>query len=343
MSIANQLAINVMITSVGRRNYLVDWFRSAADDTGNSVRIIAADSDPHAPGLANADDHVVLPNITSPEYLDHLVDACRTRDVALLLSVHDYDIATISKSGIGPLESIGVTAAVPPGTTLDVVGDKVHTTETLLRAGLKAPETYLATDRLSLDNHGRWVVKHRYGSGSSGVFIVDTAHLPHAVVLSSLTSPRSDGSHSPHPESSLVVVQEMVVGQEFGIDVVCDFNGQYQGVLARKKLRMRAGETDRAVTVDAAPFESLARTLAATLELRGNTDVDVIVTPDGGQYIIDINPRFGGGYPFVHIAGANVPACYLAWATGLEIDPKWLRYEHGVVGSKYGAIHRSGL
>jgi len=66
----------------------------------------------------------------------------------------------------------------------------------------------------------------------------------------------------------------------------------------------------------------------------GVLDCDAIVTEDN-CYVFDMNPRFGGGYPFSHIAGANLPAVLLAWANGERPDPRWLTVEPNVMASKY--------
>ena len=67
---------------------------------------------------------------------------------------------------------------------------------------------------------------------------------------------------------------------------------------------------------------------------RGILDCDVFVGR-AGLTVVDLNPRFGGGYPFSHLAGANLPAAILAWATGREPDPSWLRVTTGVTIARY--------
>jgi len=61
----------------------------------------------------------------------------------------------------------------------------------------------------------------------------------------------------------------------------------------------------------------------------GVLDIDV-VERDGTLYVLEFNPRFGGCYPFSHMAGANLPAAYVAWALGEKPDPLWLRARAGV-------------
>ncbi len=114
------------------------------------------------------------------------------------------------------------------------------------------------------------------------------------------------------------------------------------GVLARRKVRMRAGETDKAVTVDPAPCTRIAERIAEASDLTGLIDVDVFVDDFGGASVIDINPRFGGGYPFVHLAGADVPLYYLAQAFGVDIGESWNRYEWNVVSAKFESIRVTG-
>ena len=50
--------------------------------------------------------------------------------------------------------------------------------------------------------------------------------------------------------------------------------------------------------------------------------------------MLELNPRFGGGYPFSHVAGANLPAALIAWATGKPVDPSWLRVAPNIMSSK---------
>src|SRR5690606_28947103 len=129
----------------------------------------------------------------------------------------------------------------------------------------------------------------------------------------------------------LVVVQELIEGPEFGGDVVAPLvrdETTPRAVYAREKLSMRAGETDRAITVDPEPFRSLGCAVADVIGSQGLIDLDVIVDRAGVPNIIDVNPRFGGGYPFMHMAGADVPQYYVRSLLKRPIAPGWDSYSH---------------
>jgi carbamoyl-phosphate synthase large subunit len=130
-----------------------------------------------------------------------------------------------------------------------------------------------------------------------------------------------------------VLIQERLLGQEYGLDVVNDLHGRYVTTFARCKLAMRAGETDRAVTVESHEFDRLGATIGQQLGHVGNLDCDVFLAEDR-LYALELNPRFGGGYPFSHVAGADLPAALIAWASGEVPDPRWLRVRFGVTSAK---------
>jgi len=134
-----------------------------------------------------------------------------------------------------------------------------------------------------------------------------------------------------------VMIQEFLRGQEYGLDIVCDLEGQYVTTFVKRKITMRAGETDRAETVDRPDIEAVGECIARQLGHVGNLDCDVFDTPNG-LFVLEMNPRFGGGYPFSHIAGANIPAALIAWANHETPSPAWLKVRPGVRSAKCDRI-----
>jgi carbamoyl-phosphate synthase large subunit len=125
----------------------------------------------------------------------------------------------------------------------------------------------------------------------------------------------------------------MLPGVEYGVDVVNNLNGEFACCFVKEKRGMRFGETDAAVTVEDSEIAAAAMLIAARLRHVGLLDIDIIHHQDR-VYLLEMNPRFGGHYPFSHLAGANVPAALIAWAQGLEADPDCLRVSPRVEGCK---------
>ena len=65
----------------------------------------------------------------------------------------------------------------------------------------------------------------------------------------------------------------------------------------------------------------------------GNLDVDVF-EKDGNYYVLELNPRFGGGFPCSYEAGVNPPKAILKWLNGEPIDPSILRSRKGQTFAK---------
>ena len=96
------------------------------------------------------------------------------------------------------------------------------------------------------------------------------------------------------------------------MDIINDLSGQHQVTVVKQKLSMRSGETDKAITVKNVALEKLGAYIAAITRHPANMDVDVFW--DGEKaYILEFNPRFGGGYPFSHAAGIHLPKAIVVW------------------------------
>ena len=99
---------------------------------------------------------------------------------------------------------------------------------------------------------------------------------------------------------------------------------------------MRNGETDAAEVLLDPPHgvAALATEIASHLEMVGNLDIDIIEEPSGAAFVIDLNPRFGGGYAFSALAGYR--AAEAVWGLAANEDPwRALAPERHFSGSKY--------
>jgi len=147
---------------------------------------------------------------------------------------------------------------------------------------------------------------------------------------------RPDGGTDP----DLLVVQPFLSGVEFGLDIVSDLtdSAEVTGVLARRKDATAQGVATRVVTVDPAEFHSLAECIARVVRPQGPIDVDLIETEESGLQVLDVNPRFGGGYPFSHCAGSDVPGYLIAELLGLPAPAGWNTCRVGVTIGRHDSF-----
>ena len=105
----------------------------------------------------------------------------------------------------------------------------------------------------------------------------------------------------------------------------------------KKKLKMRAGETDKSVSVWDPALLKLMDRLVKVLRPIGPIDVDIFKT-DKGYLISEINPRIGGGYPHAHELGQNFVKCLLNNLLGHTNEPDLGNYRTGIIMAKYEKI-----
>jgi carbamoyl-phosphate synthase large subunit len=332
--------MNVLLTCAGRRTYLVEFFQWALGGRG---QVIACDSSGSAPAMSEADRRFIVPRIDQPEYVAALLAICKVHAVRLLCSSNDLELIALAHNA-PRFRAVGTIPVIATPPTIAICQDKWAAFHWLRSCGIDTPATYgsLAHARAALAKGlltFPLLIKPRFGTSSVGVEVVENEReLVLALEWVSVQLRRTILARwaSPAAANSLLI-QQFVRGQEFGMDIVNDLNGRHVCTLARRKLVMRAGNTDRAVTVSDPSLDRIGAVIGQRLAHLGGLDCDLIRT-ERGLCVLDLNPRFGGGYPFSHLAGANVPAALIAWANGEVPDPDWLRSMPGVLSSKYDGV-----
>ncbi len=330
--------INVMLTSVGRRAYLVNYFKEAIGDKG---KVIAANSHPDSTGMLAADVACVVPRADDPAFIESMLDLCKRYGVRLLMSLHDWEAPFIA-ARLESFREIGTIPVISEPHVLEICLDKWTTFDYVQRMGWSTPVSFvslqaakeaLETGRLRFPA----ILKPRRGQGSVGIEVAyDLEELEAHYKLLSVKAARMESNgitRQPEP----LIIQQYLSGVDYDLEVVNDLAGRYVSVMAKRKLASRSGECESAETVEEERLTELGSQIGSKMGHLGVLDVDVI-DQDGILYVLEFNPRFGGCYPFSHMAGANLPAAYVAWALGVEPDPSWLRVRAGVKSFKDFAL-----
>ncbi|MFT6305072.1 MAG: carbamoyl-phosphate synthase large subunit [Halioglobus sp.] len=336
---------NVLLTCVGRRNYLARYFREALDQAGT---VVGTDVDSTAPGFVDCDVTYLVDSVYSDHYIDQVLKICREEKIGLLVSLNDLELPILARAQ-DRFVAAGVTLAVSSPEVIDRCFDKYKTFLWLRENGLPTPNTFVqlsaaeqAIERGEIEFP--LIVKPRWGSASIGIFkVYDSAELKSAYKLSALQVKRSLlATASAEDQHQAILIQSIAPGTEFGCDVLNDFTGKTRFVVTKEKLLMRAGETDRAVIRNIAPLRDFCEQLGNLNGHVSNLDCDVFVDGDNFQ-ILEMNPRFGGGYPFTHSGGVDFPSALVAWIEGkadVLADVGTLEYDQPY--SKFDAVAKVG-
>lgn len=326
--------LNFLFTCAGRRTYLLKYFKEQLGDDG---LIVGTDMQLTAPALSAADIKEQVPAVYAADYIERTLDICRRHDIKALLCLNDLELPILAANR-QRFEKIGVTLIVSDPQVIDICFDKYRTARYVESLGLNTPATFISYEAaVKAINDGTLrfplVLKPRWGSGSIGIEFVNSMEELEEVYAMLLKKVKKSILATASKGDEYILIQQKIEGQEFGMDVMNDLDGNHRAVSIKKKLAMRAGETDKAQTVDNAAVREIGHTLGRNLHHIGNLDVDVL-EQDGKYYVLELNPRFGGGFPFSYEAGVNFPGAIVEWLKGNEIDDSMLQPRYGETYAK---------
>lgn len=312
--------MNILLTSVGRRSYLVDYFKNALCGKG---KVFVANSTAQNPSFRVADGSVVTPLIYDNDYIPFLIKYCKENNISVIISLFDIDLPILAKNK-ELFSKNGIKVIVSDYNVVEICNDKFLTYKFLVDNGFNAPKTYLDIENAKKDIDSAMInyplfVKPRWGMGSISVFEANNEE--ELYVFYKKVRRELQNSYLKYESvidiENAVLIQEKLNGQEYGLDIINNLEGDYQNTIVKKKLSMRSGETDCAITVNNQSLKELGKAIGKTLGHIANLDVDVFVV-DGVPYVLEMNARFGGGYPFSHMAGVDLPKVIVEWLEGVN-------------------------
>ena len=313
--------MNILFTCAGRRTYLLKYFK---ENLSEGDMIIATDMQLSAPALQVADVKLQVPAVYSPDYIDITLDICKKHKVDALLSLNDLELPILANNK-HLFEELGVKVIVSSPEVIDICFDKYETAKWVESIGLKSPKTYIRLDdaKKALETGEisfPLFMKPRWGSGSIGLESISDMedldiyyNILMKKIKKTILATASIGNE-------YILIQEKLTGNEYGLDVMNDLEGNNVGVSVKQKLAMRSGETDKAITLDLPDVKKMGERIGKELRHIGNLDVDIMQRANGDYCVLELNPRFGGGFPFSYEAGINLPKAIIEWIKGNDTD-----------------------
>ncbi|APO78939.1 carbamoyl phosphate synthetase-like protein (plasmid) [Rhizobium etli 8C-3] len=315
-------AVKILISSAGRRVALINCFRRAAKEVGISLTVIACDLDPGmSPACRSADASYAVPACDDPDFVWALQEIALREKIDLIVPTIDPELPALARA-MDDFEAIGCRVHVSQPAVIDIVRDKLETMNVLGAAGIPVPRT-IALEEFASTSEWSWpvFVKPRSGSASRAISVAGSR------------------DELPSKISEPMIVQENLTGTEYTVNGFVDARGRLQTAITHRRVRVRAGEVEKGITERQARHSRIAHDIVGALPgLRGAFCFQMMDDGVAGPKVIEINARFGGGYPLADHAGAQFakwlleevsgsPAsCHDNWRSGVLM----LRYDEAI-------------
>jgi carbamoyl-phosphate synthase large subunit len=294
--------INILFTCVGRRVSLINSFRAAAAALGKECGIYGADVTELSSGMQVCRSFYKVCGTYSEDYIDEILGIVRREKIDILIPTTDHDLLALAQNR--PLfEREGCFVLIAQPRVVEICQDKRLTYKFLSEHGFKTPKTSLPAELDPEKVRYPCFLKPWDGYASRGATVVNN------IEEFRFFSPRIPNC----------IVQEYIKGDEITCDVFTDKLGEVRCVVPRKRLEVRAGEVSKArIVKDQRIMDEVAK-LAGELDTRFCVlTVQLLLSEADEIFLIEINPRFGGGMPLSIKAGANFPLWLLENLCGYE-------------------------
>ena len=315
--------MNLLILAAGTRNKVVQYFKKTFSGIGT---VIATDANNLGPAIYEADRYYIVPPITETGYIDIILDICKKEQISGVLSLIDPELSLLAANE-DKFKAIGVT----------VIGSSYELCE-------------MALDKMQMY---KWLKKHGYNCARSWMDkeefykAVDAGEVSYPVFVKPYRGSASISISKVYDQETVdllfaheddLMIQEFLDGQEIGADVYIDLiSGEVVSIFTKKKIKMRAGETDKAVSFKDPELFALIEKFVTEAGYRGQIDIDIFEI-NGQYYISEVNPRFGGGYPHAYESGVDHMKLIMSNLMGVVNKKSIGAYEEGVYMMKYNEV-----
>ena len=301
--------IGVLLTGVGKRYDIVSAFAQHATT-------IAADPNPLAPAQYAAHHRHPVPRIDDPAYVPALQELCERYGVGAVVPLTDLDLEVLARARTDGR----LAALVPDAEIARATFDKYEAHLLLERLGLPSPPTVLPGEPVDFYPV---MVKPRQGSGARSIHRADDADAA-AFFVDYVKEP--------------TMVQKLMNGPEFSIDVLGDLDGRCLNAIPRTMIESRGGESIKGTVIDDRELVDLGALAAESLGVRGPCTIQVFRDRDIGLGITDVNTRFGGAFPapmYAALPGRTYPELIVRMARGERIEPHVGEFRAGLTFTRY--------
>lgn len=313
---------NILITSIGKRVALIRAFKETLAKYYSEAKVYTTDLIPKmAPAGYVSDECIQVPRCTADNYVDLLLQICKDKAIGLIVPTIDTELLILATHR-SEFEELGVAVSVPSADFVTICRDKRNTGQFLEEHGIRVPaevDKYHPTFPL--------FAKPYDGSLSANLHYITK---PEELTDEILNDPK-------------LLFMEYIdkkIYKEYTVDMYYGADNELKCLVPRERIEIRAGEINKGRTHKGKLVEYLKNRMSHIDGCVGCICLQIFYNQETGDVVgIEINPRFGGGYPQSYAAGANFPELLIREYLGkkkIEYSEDWkdnlimLRYDDAI-------------
>lgn len=282
--------MNILITSAGQRVSLVRAFQVELSKYYPKAKVLTTDMNPSlSPACQVSDGYFEVKQVTHPDYIPYLLELCQQHDIHMIVPTIDTELLVLAGHRT-KFSNYGIHVIISSPEFVQKCRDKRKVNKFFQTREIDIPGAIdKANPTFPL------FIKPYDGSRSEDTFLIK--------------SPEELTSY--HLSNKKLMFMEYINRDEYDeytIDMYYGRDNRVKCIVPRKRIAVRAGEINKGKTCYNEIVPYLKGRMSYIRGVVGCLTTQVFLSKKSSHIVaIEINPRFGGGYPLSYQAGANYP------------------------------------
>lgn len=314
---------NILITSAGRRVSLVKFFKTELTKVFATSKVFTTDFNPEFSSACRVSDGFFkICHVTDDNYISELLQIALANNIKLIIPTIDTELIILSEN-ILLFKENNIQVLISDLNLVSIFRDKRKTNDFFENLNINCAKEFDKTNyQLPI------FIKPIDGSRSVDNFVI-------------LNKEQLTDYHFENQKLLFFEFLDHKKHTEYTIDLYYDKQSQLKCLVPRQRIEVRDGEVNKAITRKLSFNDDIWQKMKFINGFRGCITLQIFVNNQTNAiYGIEINPRFGGGFPLTYLAGAN----FVKWIIDeylldkqIEICSNWennllmLRYDDEVL------------
>ena len=289
--------MNVLVEGIGSMVFNTQWKYYKA----MNWNLIGIDIDRSSAGWYKVDKAYLVPKYSDPSCFDVIEEIIQKERINLVFPTVNEGLLQWSKRKKKFKEEYNTFVMLSDEKVINICVDKWETYRFFTENKIPTPKTSLGLDYALL--------KPRTGRGSQGIYLKEEL--------------KSDSYLEGY------ISQEIISGDEYTIDILCDFESDPVYIIPRKRVGVESGVSVKGKTIYDPIIIDYCRKITERLKPIGIINIQCF-KKDNDVYFIEINPRIAGGSSLSFAASDNWFKAIECFLLDKKYEPKEIKFNRSM-------------